>query len=54
MDLAWVIVLGAVGIILYAEMAGRVVAVSHHATFDVIRQRLGPRVALANLVLPYP
>jgi manganese transport protein len=50
MGLAWVIVLGAIGIILYAEMAGRVAAISHHATFDVIRERLGPRVALANLI----
>jgi Mn2+/Fe2+ NRAMP family transporter len=49
MGLAWVVVLGVVGICLFAEMAGRVAAVSHRAVFDLVRERLGPRVALANL-----
>lgn len=47
--LVWVLVVGVVGICVYAEMAGRVVAVTGRPTFDVVRQRLGPRVALANL-----
>jgi Mn2+/Fe2+ NRAMP family transporter len=47
--LAWVVVVGIVGIVLFAEMSGRVAAVSGRATFDLIRERLGPRVALANL-----
>ncbi|MDO0976365.1 NRAMP family divalent metal transporter [Mycolicibacterium frederiksbergense] len=47
--LAWVVPVGVVGICLYAQMAGRVAAVSGHATFDIIRERLGPRVAAANL-----
>jgi Mn2+/Fe2+ NRAMP family transporter len=49
MSLAWVLVLGGVTIVLYANMAGRVAAISHRATFDVIRERLGARVALLNL-----
>jgi Mn2+/Fe2+ NRAMP family transporter len=49
-SLAWVVVVGIVGICLFAEMSGRVAAVSGRATFDLVRERLGPRVALANLV----
>jgi Mn2+/Fe2+ NRAMP family transporter len=37
------------GICLYAQMAGRVAAVSGRATFEIIRDRLGPRTAMANL-----
>ncbi|CAN7420925.1 NRAMP family divalent metal transporter [Mycolicibacterium frederiksbergense] len=47
--LAWVVPVGVVGICLYAQMAGRVAAVSGHATFEIIRERLGPRVAAVNL-----
>ena len=50
MSLVWATILGAVGIIVFAEMSGRVVAVSGRPTFDIIRERLGPRVGLANLV----
>jgi len=49
LSLAWALVLGGLTIVLYANMAGRVAAVSHRATFDVIRERLGPRVALVDL-----
>ncbi|MEU9438846.1 divalent metal cation transporter [Streptomyces sp. NPDC048252] len=49
-SLVWVLVLGVVGICVYAEMAGRVAAVAGRPTFDLVRERLGPRVALANLV----
>ncbi|WP_411077841.1 NRAMP family divalent metal transporter [Streptomyces sp. cmx-10-25] len=38
------------GICVYAEMAGRVAAVAGRPTFDLVRERLGPRTALANLV----
>ena len=51
--LAWVVVFGVVGIILYAEMSGRVAAITKRATFDVIRERLGPRFALGNLVASF-
>ncbi|KWV33144.1 NRAMP family divalent metal transporter [Micromonospora rifamycinica] len=50
---AWVLVLGVVGICAYAEMAGRIAAVSGRAVFDLIRERLGPRVALLNLAASY-
>jgi Mn2+/Fe2+ NRAMP family transporter len=48
-SLAWVVVLGVGGIVLYAEMAGRVAAVSGRPTFDLIRERLGARAAFVNL-----
>ncbi|MEV0680224.1 divalent metal cation transporter [Actinosynnema sp. NPDC050436] len=53
MRLAWVVVLGVVGICVYAEMAGRVAAVSGRPVFDLVRERLGPRVGLANLLGSY-
>jgi Mn2+/Fe2+ NRAMP family transporter len=46
---AWVLLVGVIGICVYAEMAGRVAAVSGRPVFDLVRERLGPRVALANL-----
>ncbi|MFI7336278.1 divalent metal cation transporter [Micromonospora aurantiaca (nom. illeg.)] len=46
----WVLLVGVVGICAYAEMAGRIAAVSGRAVFDLVRERLGPRVALLNLV----
>ncbi|HEU0130926.1 MAG TPA: divalent metal cation transporter [Mycobacteriales bacterium] len=53
MALAWVVLVGVVGICLYAEMAGRVAAVSQRPVFDLVRERLGPRPALANLVASF-
>ena len=50
LSLAWVVVLGVVGICVFAEMSGRVAAVSGRATFDLVRERLGPRAGLANLI----
>jgi Mn2+/Fe2+ NRAMP family transporter len=50
MSLAWVVPVGIVGICVFAEMSGRVAAVSGRATFDLIRERLGPRVGLTNLL----
>ena len=41
---------GIIGICVFAEMAGRVAAVSRRATFDLVRERLGPRMGMANLV----
>ncbi|MFE5734728.1 NRAMP family divalent metal transporter [Streptomyces sp. NPDC056528] len=49
-SLVWVLLVGVVGICVYAEMAGRVAAVAGRPTFDLVRERLGPRTALANLV----
>ncbi|EME22231.1 NRAMP family divalent metal transporter [Rhodococcus triatomae] len=53
LGLVWVVVLGVGGICLYANMAGRVAAVSGRATFEIIRERLGPRTALANLAASF-
>ncbi|TDP96460.1 NRAMP family divalent metal transporter [Labedaea rhizosphaerae] len=51
--LLWVVVLGVIGICVFAEMAGRVVAVSHRPVFDLIRERLGARMAMVTLVGSY-
>jgi Mn2+/Fe2+ NRAMP family transporter len=53
LSLAWVVVVGVIGICLFAEMAGRVAAVSGRATFEIIRERLGPRTAAANLTASF-
>ena len=50
MSLVWVVVFGVIGICVFAEMSGRVAAVSGRATFDLVRERLGPRAGLANLL----
>ncbi len=47
--LVWAVAVGLVAIILYAEMSGRIATLSRRAVFDVVRERLGPRVALVNL-----
>jgi Mn2+/Fe2+ NRAMP family transporter len=49
LSLVWVVLIGVAGICLYADMSGRVAAVSGRATFEIIRERLGPRVGFANL-----
>ncbi|KAE8764616.1 Nramp family divalent metal transporter [Georgenia thermotolerans] len=53
LSLVWVVVVGVVGICLFAEMSGRVAAVSGRATFEIIRERLSPRMALANLTASF-
>jgi len=53
MSLAWAVVVGVVGIVVYAEMAGRVAAISGRPVFDLVRDRLGARVALANLAASF-
>jgi manganese transport protein len=53
MNLAWVVVVGVIGIIVYAEMSGRVAAISGRAIFDLVRERLGPRFGLANLLASF-
>ena len=49
-SLVWVVVFGVVGICVFAEMSGRIAAVSRRATFDLVRERLGPRIGFLNLV----
>ena len=41
LSLAWVVVVGVIGICVFAQMSGRVAAVSGRATFELIRERLG-------------
>ncbi|WP_028047763.1 NRAMP family divalent metal transporter [Cellulomonas sp. URHE0023] len=53
LSLAWVVVVGVIGICLFASMSGRVAAVSGRATFEIIRERLGPRAAGANLTASF-
>ncbi|GAA4817197.1 NRAMP family divalent metal transporter [Nocardioides caeni] len=50
LSLGWIVVIGVLGICVFAEMSGRIAAVSHRATFDLVRERLGPRIGLLNLV----
>jgi len=49
-ELLWAVVIGVGGIITYAEMCGRVAAVSERAVFDAVRERLGFQVGLVALV----
>lgn len=49
MRLAWMVVVGVIGIVIYAEMAGRVATMSQRPVFDIVRERLGARLALVNL-----
>ncbi|MET4224565.1 NRAMP family divalent metal transporter [Oerskovia enterophila] len=53
LSLAWVVAVGVVGICVFANMSGRVAAVSGRATFEIIRERLGPRVGAANLLASF-
>ena len=53
MGLAWVLVVGVIGIIIFAEMAGRVAAVSGRPVFDLVRERLGAGMGLANLIASF-
>ncbi|MFI5713458.1 NRAMP family divalent metal transporter [Kribbella sp. NPDC051620] len=53
MRLSWVVVLGVIGICLYADMSGRIVAVSGRPVFDLIRERLGRRTGLVALIASF-
>jgi Mn2+/Fe2+ NRAMP family transporter len=53
MNLAWVVVVGVVGIIVYAEMAGRVAALTRRPVFELVRERLGPGAGFVNLVASF-
>jgi Mn2+/Fe2+ NRAMP family transporter len=47
--LVWVVILGTIGIIVYAEMAGRIATLSKRPVFDIVRERLGAKVGFLNL-----
>jgi Mn2+/Fe2+ NRAMP family transporter len=49
-QLLWAVVVGVVGIVVYAEMCGRVAAVSKRPVFDVVRMRMGLPIGLVTLV----
>jgi manganese transport protein len=48
--LLWAVVVGVIGIVVFAEMTGRVAAVAGRPVFDVVRMRLGLNVGLITLV----
>ncbi|RNL80198.1 NRAMP family divalent metal transporter [Nocardioides marmorisolisilvae] len=50
LSLGLVVVVGVLGICVFAEMSGRVAACSKRGTFDLVRERLGPRMGLLNLL----
>ena len=49
-SLTWAVALGTVAMVVYGEMAGRIAAVARHSVFHIVRERLGARLALVNLV----
>src|SRR5215218_6602954 len=49
-ELLWAVPIGVVGIAVYAEMSGRVAAVTKRPVFDVIRMRMGLSTGLIVLV----
>jgi manganese transport protein len=53
MRLAWVVPVGVIGIVVYAEMAGRVAAISGRPVFELVRERLGPGFGLLNLLASF-
>jgi manganese transport protein len=53
LSLAWVVIVGVIGIVVYAEMAGRVAAMTGRPVFNLVRERLGPGFGLANLLASF-
>jgi Mn2+/Fe2+ NRAMP family transporter len=49
-SLTWAIVLGTLGMTVFGEMAGRVSAVGGRAVFHAVRERLGVRTAMVNML----
>jgi Mn2+/Fe2+ NRAMP family transporter len=47
--LLWAVIVGVIGIVVFAEMTGRVAAVAGRPVFDVVRMRLGLNVGLVTL-----
>jgi Mn2+/Fe2+ NRAMP family transporter len=46
----WAVPVGVLGIIVFAEMSGRIVAVAKKPNFELVRERYSPRLSLATLV----
>lgn len=49
-QLLWAVPLGVVGIVVFAEMSGRVAAIHRKANFELVRERFSSRLALATLI----
>lgn len=49
-QLLWAVPVGVLGIVVFAEMTGRVAAVSGRPVFDVVRMRMGLNVGLVTLM----
>jgi len=49
-QLIWAVIVGVVGIVVFAEMSGRVAAVTGRPVMDVVRQRLGFTAGLATMI----
>jgi Mn2+/Fe2+ NRAMP family transporter len=49
-QLLWAVPIGVVGIILFAEMSGRVAAIHKKANFELVRERYSSRLGLATLI----
>jgi Mn2+/Fe2+ NRAMP family transporter len=49
-QLLWAVPVGLLGIMVFAEMSGRVAAIAKKANFELITERYGRRLALATLV----
>lgn len=49
-QLPWTVPIGVIGIVVFAEMTGRVATVSGRPVFDVVRMRMGLNVGLVTLV----
>jgi Mn2+/Fe2+ NRAMP family transporter len=49
-QLLWAVPLGLLGIMVFAEMSGRVAAVAKKANFELIKEQYGHRLGLATLV----
>jgi Mn2+/Fe2+ NRAMP family transporter len=50
LSLVWALAFGTVAMTVYGEMAGRVTAVAGRPVFHLVRERLGVRMAMVNLV----
>ena len=49
-QLLWAVPVGVLGIIVFAEMSGRIAAIGKKANFELVRERYGRRLGLATLV----
>ncbi len=53
LGMVWVTVIAVIGITAYSEMCGRVAAATNRTVFDLVRERLGARIALVNIIGSY-